>query len=245
MSETKTKITSNWELSTRITELKNQFNFDMITSTGSYKSTKEEAIAFLNELDLLKDEIKETNITISASRHNDWNDVEDFLKNYLPLYDHKKNGKVYKKHIGSLRTAFREQTKYKEICTYGLECSYKKVEEHIQSLNRREKEKEIKTKDARRKEVLIEFAEEHLSEDQFSIAKYMSSESLEEFLKDLLYNTKYINTTVEISSCDECEEYTVGHNRCSCGNRRISAYVELWYDSKNDKIEDFLTTEAY
>lgn len=26
--------------------------------------------------------------------------------------------------------------------------------------------------------------------------------------------------------CDYCEEYHIGDNRCSCGNRRISAWVE-------------------
>jgi hypothetical protein len=37
----------------------------------------------------------------------------------------------------------------------------------------------------------------------------------------------------------ECESYTIGEKRCSCGNRRISAFAEYFGDGF------YLTLEAY
>ena len=56
---------------------------------------------------------------------------------------------------------------------------------------------------------------------------------------------KWLNGTysegesISIDCCDECDTYYYGEHRCSCGNRRISTYVE-------GTIGDFyLVTEAY
>lgn len=49
-----------------------------------------------------------------------------------------------------------------------------------------------------------------------------------------------VGTLMQINSCDECDTYTRGDRRCTCGNRRISCYAEG--DFMNGY---YVTTEYY
>lgn len=64
--------------------------------------------------------------------------------------------------------------------------------------------------------------------DILNLNKEEIVQKVEDFLKDRWMKTAYPDgKTIDIDDnyC-ECETYTIGDRRCSCGNRRINAYVE-------------------
>ena len=50
---------------------------------------------------------------------------------------------------------------------------------------------------------------------------------------------------IHIECCDNCDTYVPGEHRCSCGNRRISLYVEISYFVKSNESFVSIQTEAY
>lgn len=70
----------------------------------------------------------------------------------------------------------------------------------------------------------------------------LSLEQLENMYSELLVK-KNLGKTFEFGQCEYCDEYTLGEHRCSCGNRRVSAYYEFY--TLNGELSPSLTLEAY
>jgi hypothetical protein len=69
-----------------------------------------------------------------------------------------------------------------------------------------------------------------------------TTEQLEMLIKER-YAQSQMGENIGISCCQECDDYTMGEHRCSCGNRRISATAEGYYS--NGEYQLYIETEAY
>ncbi len=79
-------------------------------------------------------------------------------------------------------------------------------------------------------QAILKLAEKYMIAEELKTAKALgtTTEQFEKYLTEI-YLLARNGETISISCCDECEEHTIGDNRCSCGNRRIDASAEAFY----------------
>jgi hypothetical protein len=124
------------------------------------------------------------------------------------------------------------------------------METHIKAAldyAKEESQKTIKLQaEHERLEAYYELAQSYLTEAEIAAARSLGStaDQLGKLI-ETRHEEKHQGEAIDISCCDECDTYTIGDRRCSCGNRRISASAEIWYSTSEKKAYVSFNTEPY
>lgn len=160
-------------------------------------------------------------------------------------YTGKSMKKTTAKHLDAINIKLSEKYRYND---YSIANEMSMMEKYIKlTLEKRaqsERETAAKETAARAFAALLETAKDWMTAEELQTATSLGAtpEQIENLIKDR-YEKSKIGESISISCCSECDTYIMGDRRCSCGNRRISAYAEGYF--WNGKYQLHIQTEAY
>ena len=234
----------------QLQQIKNDHRYETYTPyMSSDRLAKGDSLQdILPKLTILRKEISEYKEDLSRQKRELYEEIKSFLLS-KGLREFEYTGKKMTKTTAKYLTAIYDSLHSKFSCDdWRLVSDISNMEKCIKAaLERKEKdEREAKRKSDESKfySIVLETAKKYLTPDEINaaIALNATREQIENLVKDR-YEASRIGETISISCCQECDDYEMGERRCSCGNRRISAYAEGYYS--NDEYQLYIKTEAY
>ena len=165
----------------------------------------------------------------------------------LPAYEYtgKSMKKTTPKYLNEINLKLLEKYRFND---YSAINEISNMDRYIKlALEKRaqsEREAAAKESEGKRYSAILKTAEKYITPEELKTAAALgaTAEQLETLLKERCTQSR-MGELIPISCCSECEEYTMGERRCSCGNRRISATAESCYS--NGAYSLYIETEAY
>jgi hypothetical protein len=196
----------------------------------------------------LRNQIEEYKKHLAEQRSAVYAEIVVFLSSKgLPAWEYtgRRSDKRTAKYLNEINVKLSENYRYNdysELTEITLMEKYIKLA--IANKQRAEKEKAIKEDEGQKYLAILKTASEYLTPEEIATAKLLGAtyEQLDSLLKER-YKKSCEGELIGISCCSECEEYTMGEHRCSCGNRRISAAAESYYFNGTYSLH--IETEAY
>lgn len=234
----------------KLEEIKKEHNYDTYRDSFSNETfargeNLEQISAKLSDI---RQQIDEYKHFLMNQRSEIYDEICKFLSfKGLPEYEY--IGKSMKKktssYIDAINMKLAEKYRFND---YSFSNEMTMMEKHIKAtLDKRAKsEEETKKKEEEIKlhQAILKTAEKYMNSNelQTAIALNATNEQLTKLIHER-YEASRSGEEIGISCCSECDSYTMGHHRCSCGNRRISAYAEGYFF--NGEYNIHITTEAY
>jgi hypothetical protein len=202
----------------------------------------------LPKLAELRQEIEEYKTYLSAQRSEIYNKAVEYLKSIgLPDFEYKgkKMTKSTPAYLNEINMKLSEKYRYNDNYTLNEMSTMERfIKATLENKTKIERENAKKLEEGKRYEAILKLAEKYMTAEELKTAKALgtTTEQFEKYLAEI-YLLASNGESISISSCDECETYTIGENRCSCGNRRISADAEAFYF--NGEYHLTINTEPY
>jgi hypothetical protein len=220
----------------------------------SYSSLRGDTLAYgerleeiLPKLKQLREEIEEYKKILMNERSSIYEEIISFLATKgLPTWEYtgKKMTKTTPKFLNEINLKLSEKYRYNDYGSINeISNMEKNIKASLEYTAKIEREKLAKEQESSRLSAILKTAEKYMTPEELktAIALGATTEQLEMLIKER-YTQSQLGETIRISSCQECDEYTMGENRCSCGNRRISAEAEGYYS--NGEYQLYISTEA-
>ena len=202
----------------------------------------------LPKLTVLRTEIEEYQKYMMEKRSELYLQAVAYLKSIgLPDFEYKgkKMTKVTPAYLNEINMALSAKYRYNDNYALNeISATENFIKKTLEKNRQGEKEKMAKEAYNLRYEAVFKTAEKYMTQEEVKIARVLKTpiENLENYLAEM-YVLASTGEVIPISCCDECDQYTVGEHRCSCGNRRISVSAEGHVH--NGEYILHLQTEAY
>lgn len=234
----------------KFNNLTKQYNFSTTYNSFAGRTMVhcDDLQAFKQGLDAINLEIEQYRSYISTLRREKFQEAKDFLIKTIGLREFEYTGKSMKKTTAKIFTHLDQaiSERYKAEFSGGLidlNTTKKQIEAHEAYLNAKKQEDEKQKFNQNALSRCHALAAEYLTEAEVELLQKIGA-TVEQYRE--LIAERFMHQQLGLThdcNCDECGTHTIGERRCSCGNRRISAYADF-YDDGN-KLNVYLTSEPY